>query len=221
MKDNRTLIRVPALAAALVVALLLLVGAYTVLASPAPSTEAGPSQDLSNAATFWMSGWVPINQNQGLTFNHNLGVPPTQLAVELWFRDTDAGGIGINRANYGGMESAGTWHGAYWRNLTANTIGVRRMANDTAADEISVKVWVVPPPDYDSGWTTINQGQTRTFNHNLNTAKEDLTVSLWFSSTVHGIHHFAYGGLTTGASQLGAYWWQGAAIACRYPSLAL
>ncbi len=206
MNDQRMIIRAPALAAAIVVALLLLAGAYTVAAGPAPATAAVPPPDLPNAAMFWTSGWTPINQNQTLDFNHNLGVPPEQLGVELWFKDTDDG-WGINRRNYGGLEANGNWHGAYWRNLTANTIQVYRMVNDTAADQVNVKVWVVPPPDYDSGWTTINQGQTLTFHHNLGVTPTELTVSLWFSGTNRGIHHFSYGGLTFDNTYLrGASW---------------
>jgi len=162
------------------------------------------------AATFWTSGWTPINQGQTLTFNHDLGAPPEQLAVELWFKDTDPGGIGIHRANYGGLEIEGSpsaWHGAFWRGLTANTISVRRMPDDITVDEINVKVWMASPPDHDSGWQTIAPGQLN-IDHNLGVTNTELIVSMWFSGTVGGINHFTYGGLTSGLNALGAYWYR-------------
>ncbi len=209
MKDRRMFIRVSVLVATTVVALLLLAGTYTVLASPAP--------DLSGAsisAASWSSGWQPINQGQTLTFNHNLGGDPDDYAVELWFQDTDAGGRGINRHGYGGVEANGTWFGAYWEDLTSTTIDVYRHANDLMADQVLVRVWVVPTaPDWDSGWQNINQGQTVTFNHSLGIANTDLTVGLWFSGTTRGIHNYGYGGLAvdpdppTHTGQLrGAHW---------------
>jgi hypothetical protein len=207
MKDRRTLVRTPALVAALVVALLLLAGMYTVIAaSPAP--PAGPDPDFSSApssATAWSSPWSPINQNQTLTFTHNLGGDPDDYAVELWFLDTD-GGLGINRCYYGGLETGGNWDGAHWQNLTANTIEVYRQPNDTVADQVRVRVWVSPTPDYESPWTAINPGQTLTLTHGLVITDTELTVSLWFSGTTRGIHNYGYGGLEAGGNWYGAYW---------------
>jgi hypothetical protein len=130
--------------------------------------------------------------------------------VELLFRDTDVGGIGINRRNYGGLEVNGSWHGAYWQELTANTVKVCRNSDDTVADRINIRVWITPtsPDGYDSGWTSINPGQTITFPHNRGITATDLTVGLWFRSTIRGIHHFGYGGLAVDVPQkmLGAHW---------------
>jgi hypothetical protein len=203
MKDKRAFIRAPALVAALVVALLLLVGTYTVIASPAPDLSG-----VSISAASWSSGWQSINQGQTLTFNHNLGGDPDDYAVELWFQDTNDG-LGINRRGYGGVEANGNWFGAYWENLTSTTIDVHRHANDLVADQVLVRVWVVPTtPDWDSGWQNINQGQTITFNHSLAITSTDLTVGLWFSGTTRGIHHHGFGGLAIdGPEELhGAHW---------------
>jgi hypothetical protein len=144
MKDRRTFIRMLALVAAFMVALLLLAGTYTVIAST------GLTSDSISSAS-WSSGWASINQGQTLTFNHNLGSDPDDYAVELWFQDTDASGVGINRRNYGGVEANGNWFGAYWEKLTSTTIDVHRHANDLMADQVLVRVWVVPTdPDWDS-----------------------------------------------------------------------
>jgi len=158
----------------------------------------------------WGSGWVTIATDTCTVFNHNLASDPDDYAVELWFLDTDASGIGINRYGYGGLEVNGSWRGAYWQELTANTIKVCRNSDDIVADRINIRVWIpsTSPDDYDSGWTSINPGQTITFPHNLGITATDLTVSLWFSGTIRGIHHFGYGGLAVDGPQkmLGAHW---------------
>lgn len=140
---------------------------------------------------------MPINQGQTLTMNHNLGGNPEDYAVELLFEDSDSGGLGINRVAFGGLEVDGTWLGAHWQELTANTIKVHRWADDNMVDRILVQVWLPSTtPDYDSDWRPIAQGKTLTFNHNLNVAADDLTVGLWFRSAARGINQFAYGGLS-------------------------
>lgn len=162
----------------------------------------------SSGTTYWTSGWVTINQDETLTFTHNLGGNPDDYAVDLWFRDTD-GGLGINRRNYGGLEYSNNWYGARWQQLTTNTIEVYRYANDDVADQVRVTVWIptAVAEQWDSGWMNINQADVP-FNHNLNIAADDLTVGLWFKSTTWGIHHIAFGGLGIDdpVEQRGAYW---------------
>ncbi|MBU0493633.1 MAG: hypothetical protein KKA73_02840 [Chloroflexi bacterium] len=209
MNNHRTFVRVPALVAAIVVALLLLAGTYTVIASPAPAVMPDLPGDSTNA-TSWSSGWQPIAAGTTRVFNHNLGVDPDNYAVEVWFQETDPN-VGINRIAYGGVDANGNMIGAYWDHLTSNTISVHRNVQDTAVDSVLARVWIVPPAvpptGYDSGWTTISTG-IYTFTHGLNITATDLTVGLWFSSTARGIHHFAYGGLSVNGPQLnlGAHW---------------
>jgi hypothetical protein len=216
MKDRRTFIRTLALVAAFVVALLLLAGTYTVIASSAPSD--GPAPDFSSgssSALAWSSNWALINQNETLTFTHNLGGDPDDYAVELWFLDTD-GGLGINRRYYGGSEEGGSWYGAHWQNLTTNTIQVHRQPQDTVADRVRIRVWTPLTPTtgyYASPWTDINTGQTITLTHGLGITNTDLTVGLWFSGTTRGTHNYGYGGLavdpdppTHTGRMLGTHW---------------
>ena len=209
MNVKRLFIGVPVVAG---LALLLLAVAGAKASSPQsqpvlPNAPESTIHTLAVTPTFWTSGWTDINQGQTLTFNHNLGLPPEQLAVELWFKDTGIGGMGINLANYGGLEANGNWHGAFWRNLTANSIQVRRLANDNHADQVRIQVWAVSPPDYDSGWTSIDPSTSPHFFHGLTVTPTDLSVSVWFSGTLHGINQFSYGGLTDGDLERGAYWW--------------
>lgn len=172
-----------------------------------PDREEWPPT-TARAAVNWSSGWVAINRGQTLTFTHNLGGDPNSYAVELWFRDTNDG-YGINRRNYGGLETGGNWLGAHWQRLTANTVQVYRQPNDNAADQVRIRVWIpADAPDYDSGWVNINQAQTLTITHNLAAAPDDLSVTLWFSGAVRGIHHYAYGSMIVDAPPaiLGAFW---------------
>lgn len=210
MNDRRVRVGITGMTGLALVALLLLVSHFTAVAGPRPT--AGAEQSLASPAAFssatvWSSGWVPIAQGTCRLFNHNLGADPNDYVVELWFLDTDEG-IGINRANYGGMELQGKWHGGHWQQLTASTIRVCRQQDDRAADRIYVRVSIPPnAPEYDSGWTDLSIGTT-VFTHGLGIAPTDLTVSLWFSGTDRGIHQFAYGGLALDLLQkrLGGHW---------------
>ncbi len=209
MENKRTLIRVLALIAAPIVAALLLLGLYTVVTGSAPpaTSQQTPSTVISSP-TVWCSGWVTIAAGSNQVFTHSLGHSPEQLAVELWFNDT-MGGLGINRGYYGGLEDSGQWYGAHWHHLTSNAIQVFRQPDDDAAYQVLVWVWVVPPPDYDSGWTDIAPGATLPFTHNLGITATDLTVGLWFSGTTWGINQYSYGGLsvdTPVTHTLGAFW---------------
>jgi hypothetical protein len=197
MDDRKVRVGIAALTGLALAALPLLVGQFTAVAGPGPT--AGSEQSLGPAAASssvraWTSGWVPIAQDTCRIFNHSLGGDPDDYVVELWFLDTDEG-IGINRANYGGMEYQGNWHGGHWEQLTASTIKVCRQQDDRAADQVRIRISIPPrTPEYSSGWTDVNAGTT-IFTHGLGIAATDMTVSLWFSGTDRGIHQFAYGGL--------------------------
>lgn len=207
---NKTRTQIWITVGGLALAALLLLAGSAVAGNPVGPIDVYPENDAALQSTSsWSSGWWDIATGTARTFTHNLGGNPDDYAVELLFLDTDAGGIGINRRNYGGLEVNGTWHGAYWQELTANTIKVCRNSDDGVADRINIRVWIPPTsPDYDSEWRNINPGQTIVFPHNLGITATDLTVSLWFSGTIRGIHHFGYGGLAVDGPQkmLGGHW---------------
>jgi hypothetical protein len=209
MKHRRTSVRLSVLFAALGVALLLLVGIHTVMASPAPPAGSGPdSPGAPGSTSDWSSGWVTIPLGTCSVFNHNVGGDVDDYAVDLWFWDLDDG-WGLNRRYYGGAEESGASYGVHWQGLTANTIRVCRGSSDDAADRVRIQVWDPPAdPDYDSGWTDINQGQTIIFPHNVGITHTDLTVGLTFSHTTWGIHNIGYGGLAvdTLTEMWGAHW---------------
>jgi hypothetical protein len=207
MIDRRVQIWIAVVAGLALGALLLLVGRAT--AGPSPLETSANQPQAVHTAGGWGTAWEPIDTDETITFSHNLGQDPEDYAVELWFRDRD-GDLGIHRRNYGGLEANGKWYGAYWQNLTANTIQVHRLPHDTVVDLIRVRVWVpvTTTETYDSKWTDITPGQTITFSHNMGITATDLTVGLWFSSTDRGIHNYGYGGLTVDDPRhlLGAHW---------------
>ena len=202
-----------AVAAILVVAaitvLLLLVG--NALASPSP--EGAPVSDraveLNQPDAAWSSGWVDIAAGTVLTFTHNLGGSPGDYAVELWFRDTAPGGLGINQRGAGGLEANDRYYGAYWQNLTSNTIQVVRLRDDIFADQVYVQVWIPDPPDWESGWVDIAAGTLVTLTHNLGGNRNSYTVGLWFRDTTpggSGMNIAGYGGLEMAGQIRGAGW---------------
>ncbi len=150
---------------------------------------------------------VSINQGETITLPHNRGGDVDDYAVELWFRDTAASGIGINTFAYGGFENAGVWRGAHWSNLTDTTINVHRFANDETSDYIRLRIWALDAPDYDSNWQPMAQGGALTLTHSLGGDSEDYTTNLWFKdSLVYGINNRYFGSVEIGGEGHGAHW---------------
>ena len=177
-----------------------------------PMMAASPGGQAPAAVTatdHWDSGWVPLPAGICVTFTHNLGGNPDDYAVEVWFLDTN-GGMGINRRGFGGLDLYGDREGAHGEELTANSIDVCRGTDDPAADRVRIRVWIpaASATSWTSPWTSIAQGQTKTFNHNLGVAPANLVVSVWFKGTARGIHQRGFGGLAINATEEmhGAHW---------------
>ncbi len=67
-----------------------------------------------------------------------------------------------------------------------------------------------PQPDYNSGWVSISQGETKTFTHNLGGSYNDYVVDLVFydnSGGVTGPHQEGFGGFQNSTTYRGAYWY--------------
>lgn len=159
--------------------------------------------------SFWSSGWVDIATDTAQTFTHDLGQNPDDYAVELWLKDTDSGGIGINTWSAGGLEAGGKFFGAHWQNLTDTTIEVVRRKDDTFADQVRVNVWFADPPVWDSGWMDIATHELKSLTHNQGGNVDDYVVGLWFKDTAPdgiGINTRCYGGLEAGGQLRGAAW---------------
>lgn len=186
-------------------------GAGPALASPAPEPDAGPwlARPGSPAGEIWSSGWVDIATGEPILFTHNMGGDITDYAIQMWFKDTGAGGYGVNNRGYGGDEDNGLWVGAFWRSLDNATITVVRQLVDTAADQ--VRVWIWPSQadvEYCTDWAAIAPNTTVTVNHNLGGNVDDYAVKLWFrTASLNGVHQIYYGNAEGNSGKgYGAYW---------------
>ena len=96
-------------------------------------------------APAYNSGWFYLSANSSVTLNHNLGKNPSEYFVDLMYQDTDA--YGINIRWFGGRDhwtgSGTSYGGAYYSNLDSNSVKVTRFSNDTAADSLRVRIWIV------------------------------------------------------------------------------
>lgn len=174
---------------------------------PVDASEAVEDTTAANI-TAWSSGWVTVTRGSFRTLTHGLGGDISNYAVDLWFWDTDEGGLGIHQYAYGGLEQAGNWYGGYWSNLTNNTISVWRELDDDTSDLMLVRIRVIDPPNYDSDWVEIAEGQVMTLTHGLGGNPEDYVVSLWFDDqdTLLGVHNYCFGGAEEAGSYYGVHW---------------
>jgi hypothetical protein len=189
---------------------LITVAAVVTLLSLAADADAGTSAapQGQNLAT-WSSGWVDIAAGTVLTLTHDLGGTPGTYAVDVWFRDTAATGLGISQRAFGGLEAGGNYYGAYWHSLNDSTIQVVRMRDDVFADQVYVHVWTPDSPAWDSGWENIAPGALMTLTHNLGGNQGDYVVDLWLRDTAPGgigINSAGYGGLEMAGEIRGAGW---------------
>ncbi len=191
--------------AGLALAALLLFAGSAIAGHPAAASGAAALQDAAG----WSSGWVDIATDTATTFTHDLGGDPDDYAVELWLRDTDTGGIGVNSFGAGGFEAGGNLRGAHWQNLTAAGIEVVRRRDDVSADQVRVRVWIPDPPVWDSGWVSMATDELKSLTHGLGGDVDDYTVGLWFKDTTPegiGINTRCYGGFEASGQLRGEAW---------------
>ena len=118
----------------------------------------------TTSAPKYDSGWEAVSQNSGRFLSHDIGGDPDAYYVDLQFRD---GSNGVNQINYGCdfQYASGRRYdyGADWSILTASQIYIHRYADDANADEMRVRIWVAPFPDFTSGWEVITPGSSEPF----------------------------------------------------------
>ncbi len=164
------------------------------------------------------SNWFGMGQDPAL-LNHGLGGDSDEYLVYLEFQDTSPGGYGVNQMYYGRdrYRDGGDvlrYKGAYWYNLTDQSVQVYRGADTTNAAVLRLRIWRVRAPDYDSGWQAATQGVADTLDHNLGGPWSDFFVDLQFKDTdgSNGVNQRSYGRdgyWTSGGGSLneyGAYW---------------
>ncbi len=121
------------------------------------------------------SDWTDINPGQTLVLTHNVGVNPMDLTVSLWFSDTARG---IHQYGHGGLWVDGPEliQGAWWQNLTTDTLEVVRGDDDTDVEQVYVRVDQTEPPDWDSGWQSLAASDRITLAHDLRWSPQMLRV---------------------------------------------
>lgn len=167
------------------------------------------------------SDWVNLGQNEARTLLHNLGGNVDAYVVDMQYRSR--GVDGINLRYYGGADfgihpapghTVNDRVGAYWRSLTATSITVYRRPDDSYAEQVRIRIWIDPFPNYDSGWVTIATNNTSTLAHNLGGNVNDYVVDMQYRSAGSGVNQRYYGGadfgdtITVGSpnDRVGAYW---------------
>ena len=155
------------------------------------------------------SGWVDISPNQTITLTHNLGGNVDDYTVGIKFRDINPSGRGIHHFGFGGFEAGGVFRGVAWHTLTDSTIQVNRLPGDTSADQVRVFITRPDPPDFDSGWVDVAQGQQQSIVHNLGGNPNGYVVRASvraLNGEGAGINVIAAGGLEVGGQFQGANW---------------
>lgn len=146
------------------------------------------------------SGWKAIDPDSTLTLEHNLGGNTDYYLVDMQFKTS--GLLGIHNRNYGldtyylknGSEEYKEL-GANWHNLNSKSIKVYRGKDELYINLIRVRIWQISSADYDSGWSNINQGESKIFQHNLGGPWNDYYIDLQFKHNgAYAIHQLFYGG---------------------------
>jgi len=166
------------------------------------------------------SGWVAVSYGALTSFNHYIGGNAHDYLVDLQMRNITEG---VNNKFYGGADQGtsvlpgyyeddriGTW----WTGLSDRKIDIFRNYEDIFAQEVRVRIWNFwspPSPNFDSGWTSIAQGATQVFNHDLNTGQSALMVDMQQKGTNGATNHTGYGGMDLGPiknpnDRTGAWW---------------
>ncbi|MGD2156685.1 MAG: hypothetical protein PVG32_07400 [Anaerolineales bacterium] len=87
------------------------------------------------------SGWIPIDPDETITLNHNLGGNVDNYVVDLTFKHPT---YGVHAFGWGGDVTSGAFFGAYWQNLTTSSIKVNRAADDLEITHVRVRIWMYP-----------------------------------------------------------------------------
>ena len=161
------------------------------------------------------SGWKTTSTGSISQPYHNLGGDEDDYLVNLTYSDTT---WGVNQMYYGmkyfgatppGGYSANQSAGAYWRSLTTSSVVIYRATNDQTVDQWRLRIWRMPKPDYDSGWTPIAAGGVEVFNHRLTGDRSDFLVDVSFYDPDNGSgkNQRYLGGMVTSADDYhGAFW---------------
>lgn len=164
--------------------------------------------------------WSPISADGlGQAFVHSVGGDPDDYVVDMQFKDSGLSDIGVHQQDYGGNNywlSNGDeyWTGVAWSKLNNVDMSLVRGTEDTEADEVRIRIWKNPVPDYDSGWLHIKPGTVKKFLNSLGGIADDYILDLQSrDDKSHGVHQLFYGGSTGylpgGTPSIGGSYWYG------------
>lgn len=170
------------------------------------------------------SGWVSLAVDTIATLTHSLkGNYQTEYFVAFDYRNTLDG---INQRYYGGADfgsfysyggSNNTRTGAYWRNLTAESITVYRRPDDVFASDVRIRIWRIDQPDYNSGWYSLDPDEAKVLAHNLTASPDTYLVQVfqYDGDAANLLNQRHYGGADFGNlppsgylenDRVGSYW---------------
>lgn len=146
------------------------------------------------------SRWTPILADElGDVLNHTIGGDRDEYVVDMQFKDTSASGLGVNQQDYGwndykSSSLSSVWTGVAWSGLDNASIRMVRGLQDTAAEQVRIRIWKNPKPDYDSNWKTFNNSLVLDLIHKLGGNPDNYVIDLQFlDEAIHGIHQIYYG----------------------------
>jgi len=163
---------------------------------------------LWRATPDYDSGWLNIAAGEELLLYHNLEGDLRSYIKRFKFWDTD-GLLGINAANYGGLEADGQTYGAAYQNVSVYTAELVRAQHDVTADQVRFTIEANPEaPSYDSAWVEVAPGEAVTLTHNLGGAVDDYHVRMDARSIAYGYNCWGYGGTDDPEGHLLGVHWQ-------------
>lgn len=101
--------------------------------------DIGPNNGAPFPRPAYDSKWRTIAAGAALTLNHNIGGDRDDYVVDLQFQNSSGG---VHQMYYGlDWDTRDHSSGAYWYNLTTNSISVRRGNDDTIVTKVRVRIW--------------------------------------------------------------------------------
>lgn len=170
----------------------------------APEIEITLGVDFLQFEPDYDSGWVSAYKNNARLITHNLGGDPDTYFVDLQFKDTGGGSFGVHQEDYGGEEYVDFFNsgrltdsGAHWFGLTNKDVRLFRQADDMKVDKVRLRIWIAPPPTFDSGWTSISASTSIQIDHKLLINTDDYFVDMQFKdldlTDGIGVNQYGYG----------------------------
>ena len=99
----------------------------------------GPNNGAPFPRPAYDSGWVSINQDQTITLNHYIGGNIEHYVVDIQLYGSV---YGRHIAFLGGdYDYDHGWQGVFWKNLSTNSISVKRYNSDTDTNQFRIRIW--------------------------------------------------------------------------------